>query len=155
MMKEVNPFYEGVTCQATLPHRTGICRNDRLWSASVGCSLMVSEPWACIGRTELYMPKAGGRHLINQAFLSYDEKSELPRCCCMFNSLTLNVATDHEIPRPPIAPYYFNQLGKEDVTEPPWMGNPAAFAIRNRWSKPSCCNRQSIRNRLARVDCFG
>ena len=37
MMKEVNPFYEGVTRQATLPHRTGLDyylmgQNDRLWS---------------------------------------------------------------------------------------------------------------------------
>ena len=80
---------------------------------------MVSEPWACTGRTELYMPKAGGRHLIKQAFLSYKEISELSCCCCMLNSLTSNVATDHYILQPPIVPYYFNPSGKGDMTEPP------------------------------------
>ena len=29
-----------------------------------------SEPWACVDRTELHKSKAGGRHLIKQAFLS-------------------------------------------------------------------------------------
>ena len=54
------------------PHsRTGLPANrqdDRLWSGAL--VYQVSEPWACVGRTELHTSKAGGRHLIKQAFLS-------------------------------------------------------------------------------------
>ena len=79
------------------PHsRTGLYINrqyDRLWSGE-HCvrTNMASEPWACVGRTELHKSKAGGRHLIKQAFLSYKEIAGFSRCCCKLILLKPNLS---------------------------------------------------------------
>ena len=41
-----------------------------------------------------------------------------------------SLATDHSMPQLPIAPYYINTSGKENVI---MLGRPDAFWIRDRW----------------------
>ncbi len=74
----------------------------------------VSEPWACVGRTELHKSKAGGRHLIKQAFLSYRETAELSRCCCMLILLKSNLATDRSMPQPPISTILLQRIRQRE-----------------------------------------